>query len=200
MTKTDISNLAIGHLNIGKNIADVDTEASEPARACKKFYDMALKQTLGDFAWPFAKRIVALAEVAGAESNEWGFIYRYPSNAVKLRRILSGQRNDTRQSRVPYLVGSDDDGELIYTDTYQAEMEYTHYIDNADRFPQDFVMALSLRLAMYIAPLVTGGDPFKLSDRARQMYMMELSAAKANAENEQQSEEEPEAECIRARS
>jgi hypothetical protein len=152
--------------------------------------------------WPFATRFVALAlieEDPEEVNGEWDFSYRYPTDALKVRRIQSGIRNDTRQSRVPYRLGNDDSGQLIYTDMEDAVAEYTKKITEEARFPPDFVMAMSLRLAGYIAPALTAGDPYDLSKKCFQKYLMEYSIAEANSSNEEQAEENPQSEFISGR-
>lgn len=197
-SETGICNLALAHLGISKAIADL-TERSKEANLCNQFYESTRDLVLRDFAWPFATKFVTLALVEEDPTDEWSFSYRYPVDCLKFRRILSGLRNDNRQSRVPIKIGQDDAGQLIYCDIEDAEAEYTIQVEDAGKFPPDFVMALSLRLASYIAPALTGGDPFKLGERAYRAYRMEIAAAQGNAGNEEQNEEHPEAEMIRAR-
>lgn len=198
-SNTEIANLAIGHLGVGKEIANLDTENSKEAMACRRFFSDARDATLRDFNWPFARRFRTLTLVEEDPNDEWGYSYRYPTNCLAFRRILSGIRNDTRQSRIPYLLANDDDGELILTDKEDAQGEYTVKITDPARFSADFRIALSLRLAAYIAPWVAGGDPFKLGQRALTLYQFEISKAQATAGNEEQAEEPPESEYVRAR-
>jgi len=67
-------------------------------------------------------------------------------------------------------------------------------------FPPDFAEAVSLLLAAYLAPTLTGGDPQKLGGRALQLYEWAIARAKANARNEQQDDMLiPESEFIRSR-
>lgn len=198
-SKVGIVNLALGHLAVGKEIANLETEKSEEARAGRRFYDVALKVVLRDFPWPFATRITALALVEEEPNTEWGYSYRYPSDCLYFRRILSGLRNDSRQSRAPYRVARDASGLLIFTDQQDAEAEYTILANAPQFYPPDFELALSYYLASLMAPHVTGGDHFKLGERALQLYSLHLSTAQSNAGNEEQAEEEPEAESIRAR-
>ena len=107
--------------------------------------------------------------------------------------------NDTRQTRVPYKLGKDEQGKLIYTDQKDAKIDYTARVNDPERYSSDFILALSFRLAAYIAPRLTGGDPFKLGDRAMKMYLFEISRAESSDLNEQQDEEEPESEFTRER-
>lgn len=197
-SQVDIYNLALSHIGTGTEVASTG-ERSQHALACNRFYEMTRDAVLRDFPWPFAKRIAALALVEADPNEEWGYSYRYPTDSLKVRRILSGIRNDNRQSRVPYVIASDATGSLIYTDTSEAEIEYTAKITDPETFFPDFVMALSFRLASYIAPRLTGGDPFKLGERAVKFYAAEMAQAQVSAANEEQAEEDPDSELIRAR-
>lgn len=200
-TDTDIANLALYHLGVGVDIADLTTESSTEAAACRKFFDQARQQTLRDFEWPFASKQAALGLVTTAPTTEWSYSYQYPADCLKFRRILSGTRNDSYQSRVPFKIVYGTSGNEIYTDFVSAVGEYTVDVTGAalGRMTEDFVMAVSLRLAAYIAPRLTAGDPFKMGQRAMQLYQVELGLAAANAYNEEQGDITPESEFVRGR-
>jgi len=198
-SETQIANLALSHLGVGKTISNIETDRGDEALACRTFYDVARDEMLRGFPWPFATRIVDLALVEEDPNDEWAYSYRYPTNCMKLRRVLSGIRNDTRQTRVPYKEGADDDGLLIFTDKEDAQLEYTVREENPERFPVDFTLALSFLLAGYIAPRLTAGDPLKKGDFAMRMSSAKAAMAAATAVNEQQDEEPPETESIAAR-
>ena len=197
---TEIGNLALSHIGVSTEIQNLETDQSEEASALRRFYTPALEELERDFAWPFTTVLgAALGLVAEDPNDEWAYSYRYPSDCKMFRKILSGTRNDTRQSRVPYRIGRDTTGLLIFADKEDAECEYAIYEDDPQRFPPDFVMAFSLLLAAYIAPRLTAGDPFKLGERAYKLYLMSKPKAQGNALNEEQPEEEPSSEFIRAR-
>jgi hypothetical protein len=198
-SSTEICNMALSHLKVGKTIANLTTENSEEARVCRTFYETALKETLRDFPWPFATRIAELELVEEDPNTEWAYSYRYPSTCLNFIRILSGVRNDTLDSTVKYFISSDDDGLLIFTNQEDAVAEYTVYISDVLRFAPDFTIAFSYLIASYIAPRVTGGDAFKLGDKALQLYQFKIGKAKANAANEEQRDEQPDSEFIRGR-
>lgn len=197
-SKLQIWNLALSHLNIGKEVQG-ENESSQEAAACRRFYDFALSATLRDFEWPFATAFVTLALVAEHPTSEWIYAYRYPSDCVKFRRILSGTRNDTAQSKISYRIARDTQGRMIYTDRAEAEAEYTLLETDTSRYSDDFVIALSLRLASYICPRLTAGDPFKLRQTTLQLYAFEINTAQANAASEERQEQEPESELLRSR-
>lgn len=197
-TDIEICNLALSHLGIGKEIASF-TEKSQEAQACNRFFDETRDTVMRSLAWPFATKFVTLGLVEEDPTSEWGFSYRYPSDCFTARRIFSGDRNDSPQTRVPYKLGNDDQGTLIYTDQEDAELEYTVLVDDPQLWPADFRMALSFLLAVYMAPRLAAGDPFKLGERAATLYGRTMAAASANAYNEQQDEQPPDAEMIRER-
>jgi hypothetical protein len=196
---TEIANLAISHLGIGKTIANLETEKSQEANACRRFYNTIRDSTLRDFPWPFAGKTAALALIEENPTTEWTYSYRYPTDCLKARRILSGNRNDTRQSEVVYKIFYSATGTVIYTDMKDAELEYTVLIDDPIRYPANFSLAFSLRLATYIAPQLTAGDPFKMGEQSFRRYQMELAMAQSSSLNEEQPDQEPESEFIRAR-
>lgn len=199
-SKTEIANLALLHLGSSEIIANIETEKSQKAMVCRKFYDISRDATLRDYAWPFAITIAALGLVEENPTDEWLYSYRYPQDCARALRILSGVRVDTADSRVKYkIVDADDGGHLIYTDQEDAELEYVKQMTDITKYPPDFIMAISFRLAAYIAPSVTAGDPNKLGERAIKMYAYEGSKAESSGVNEEQGDLPPESEFIRFR-
>lgn len=198
-SKVGICNMALAALGVADQIANLDTERSAEARACRLFYEETVKETLRDQAWPFATKIVTLALVAMDPNTEWKYSYRYPTDCEMFRRILSGQRNDTRDSRVPNRIIADDEGQVILTDEQNAQAEYTFLASDPQRYPPDFAAAVSYLLAVRIAPMVTAGDPFGLQQKNITLYIQAIAKAKSNAANEEQPEVEPDPETIRCR-
>lgn len=191
--------MATSHLGVGKEIANIDTEQSEEASACRRFYDVARKSVLADLDWTFATKFAVLGLVEEDPSDEWDFSYRYPSDCITLRRILSGMRNDTQASRIPFKILKDDAGKLIYTDLESAEIEYTEDVEDPGYFSSEFTIALSFKLASLIAPRLTGGDPFKLKAEMLAQYELELGRAKKKNMNEETRDLLPESEFITTR-
>jgi len=197
-SKLDIYNMAISNLGMGKEVASV-TDSSSERKACDRFYEEAKKSTLKAISWPFATAYFTLNLIEESPDNEWGFSYRYPVDCLSVRRVLSGNRNDTKGTRVPYKILKDSAGKLIYTDRIDAEVEYTQNLDDPSYFSSEFVLALSFRLAGYIAPRITSGDPFKLKQEMFAQYQAEISLAKKEALNEEVQEASPESESITIR-
>ena len=198
---TEIANLALGHLGIGKDIANLDTESSQEAKAMRRYYDICRRTVLQEFTWPFATKFVTLGlvEEDPTDAEEWAFSYRYPADCLLLRRLPSGLRTDNRQSRVAYKISQDASGLLIFTDQEDAQAEYTVDVTNVSRFSDSFVLALTYLLAGKAGSSIMGGDRFKLADRALLLHDAQIRTAHAVARNEEQPDEEPDAEFIRVR-
>lgn len=207
-----ICNLALSHLAIAKEIQDLVAEKSAEALACRRFYYQSRDEVLADFPWPFATAFANPALVAGPTppaTMEWAYSYRVPDDCLRVRRILSGDRNDTRDTRVPYRLTQDSSGLLILTDVVpyaatattvaQPQIEYTVLVEDPSRFSADFAQALSYLLAWYLAPRLTAGDKFNLGKQARQAYEWAIGRARDNAVNAEQPDPLPESEFISAR-
>lgn len=206
ITAEGICNLALAHLKISKQIANLATDQSAEASACNLFYSNTYNEVLRAWKWPFASNIIMLSEIEANPfpdingESEWAYAYQYPADCANLVRILSGIRDDTRQSRIPYRVVKYNNGKMILTDMENAQAEYTSNAVVPDSFDADFIMAFSYKLAVYLAPRLTGADPFKLGDGCLKNYFISLDQAKANALNEEQPEMDPDSEFVRARS
>lgn len=198
-SKTSIANMALSHLGVGHEIADLDTELSEEAKSIKTFYNTAREFVQSDFPWPFLTRSALLALVEEDPTDEWAYAYRYPSDAFKIRRIFSPLRNDNRQSRIPYKIYNDASGKLIYTDEPDARIEYSIKLTEEDKWPADFVLAFSYLLASFVVGRLTKGDPFRMKENVLGLYQAYLQRAEQRSINEEQAEEHPQSEFVRAR-
>ncbi len=200
----DTCNLALTNLGIGTEIAALD-ERSQEAKACNRVYELCRDEVLRSFAWPFAKKNVALALVTDSDDDdhpttEFHFSYRYPSDCLQARKILSEVRNDSRSSRWTFGEMADDQGTLIVTDKQDAKLEFTSTLgQNPARWSSDFVIALAHLIAARIAPRLTKGDPFKIGDKQLGLYLRQIAIARSNAANEVQPDEDPESDSILVR-
>ena len=198
-SKTTLCNLAISHLGSGKEIQNFDTDTTEEAAACRRHYEDAKKSALADHDWTFATKFQTLNLIESFTDGEWRYSYRYPTDALKIRRIKSGARLDTADSATPFKIIQDASGLLIYTDEEDAVVEYTTDITDPSFFSPQFTIAFSFRLSFFIAARITGGDPFKLKQEMLQAYLLELGTAKANDLNAERQDPKPESEFITAR-
>jgi hypothetical protein len=198
LTKTQIANIALSNLGNGKDINNVDTDTSAEARAVRTYWDMAVDVALKAWNWPFATAFVELGLVEENPNIEWCYSYRYPSDCINARRIVSGNPRENSSSLVPYMISSDTQGALIFTNKADASLEYTTRIRPYSMWTHDFVLAFSAQLAFFMAPRLTSRESGQQQALAG-MFASYVQQARANAYNEMQSSQPPEAESIRAR-
>lgn len=185
-SKADICNLALSHLGVSTEINDLDTERSQEAQTCRRFYDQTRQELLRDFPWQFATQRKTLARVATDPTDDWGYSYRFPSDVLTLHRVQTSLgRLTPRSLQIPFALGSDTSGRLVYTDDSAGVFFATMDVTDPAMFTPDFVQLFALKLAAWIAPRITNGDEFKLGERAMQMYAYQLMIARANAASEQ---------------
>lgn len=202
MANTDLANEALSHLGVSVEIANLDSDKSKEAKACRRFYDRTLDEVLRDFPWGFANVIEPLALVEDFTNfeSDWIYSYRYPANAVAIRRLfLDGAgRPLNDRARAPYTIGRDDAGLLLYADLASATVEYTIRETDISRFPPDFASAFTHLLAHKIGPRIAG-DRVQLVAAQYPLYQAALDKAKSNAMNEQRADREPAGEILRSR-
>lgn len=198
---TIVSNLALSHLGNSNEIADVTTERSQEARACRAFLDISRDETLRDAALPTTRKTVTLALVTDDPTAEFRYSYRYPTDCLAVRGVVMDSvvryYSPQLMSRL-YVMAADDDGPLIKSNFADMGIEYIARITDPNFLPPDFRMAWSFKLAFYIAPRVTAGDPFKLGDRAANAYIEWIDKCKANAYNEESSIKAPASDLVTA--
>lgn len=194
-----IANLAISHLGKSSEIASLTDDNTDESNAVNRFYSVALGRVMRQWPLPFTRRFQILSKIEDNPTTEWGFSYRAPSESIDHRRILSGNRLDNRQSKVEFWVGQDANGPLIFTNKVNACLEFTFKELVVTRWPEDFKLAFSYVLAFHIAPRLTDGDPFNLQQRVRVLALESLEEMAAKAFNEEEPDEQPDSEFMRAR-
>lgn len=181
----DICNMALSHLGVGTEIANLETETSQEAISCRRFYEQARDATLKKFPWPFATRIVALGLIAEDPTPDWKYSYRYPASALYLWKLTSASVVLDPNVKLPYKIIGDDSGRIILTNLEDASAEYISRVENPLRYTPDFIEAISYRLAAFVAPRLSSGDAFKLGEKALEMYAFTVREAQAANANEE---------------
>lgn len=201
-SETTLCNMALGHVGDSNGIAALD-ESSAAARACLLYYAQTRDEVIQELAPSFARRSAALGLVSDFTADsfyEYAYAYRFPADALSVVRIQNGStRQATGTNRPAWRVMSDDDGRLLYMDQPDAIVEYTVSIEDVSRFTPDFVQAVALKLAAYIAPSLTGGDPTKLRERNLALYVQQVRIARWNDAQQAQADVQPDSGFVGAR-
>jgi hypothetical protein len=183
----DIWNMALGLIGVADEVQDPDADQSKEATACRRFWQTARDETIREFPWPrlrMTEELQLVTDYTAVDGAEWLYSYRMPDSCAVVRRIPSGvSRVDTAATVIPYALGRDDAGALIFTDLEDATVEFTYLEDDVTRYTPDLVSTIALLLASRIAPRF-GPEAVKLGDRAFKLYIERRSAARATALNE----------------
>lgn len=195
-SKVQICNMALSRIGQNIPILSLD-EQSQAAQLCSLHYEECRLEVLRDFDWPFAEARVYLADI-GSPPQNWCYRYRYPTDAVKARRItIVGTRNPQRDQRIPFEVIHATGGRAIVTDQQGAELAYTINAEDTTYFDPLFTSALAWRLGAELAMgLQSKAENYQL---AMQNYQIKISQAQAVASAEGQRDPMPESEFVTVR-
>lgn len=200
--KTQIANLAAGHIGISIPIDDIDsvTETSAEADAFNLHYELLLQEVLEKWQPDWAQKYATLTLVESNPVTEWGYSYRYPTDCLVPLRVSSGQRPAYGEfEEIPFQESSDDTGKLIWTDQDSARLHYIKDFDLETAFPASFANALSFMIASRMYPIVTESVGSSKENALMQKGELMMARAMATHYNSRGQETRPDAETIRTR-
>jgi len=182
-SRVDIWNTALSHIGHRANIADPD-EASAEANHCRRFYPLALNVALERYAWSFATRRAALAQVDNPVDH-WEYAYSLPNLCIKPRAVLLPESTDDAQEQA-YALESDDNGNaILYCNVEDAVLKYTTLVEDTNKFTPFFVLTLSYDLAALLVGPIPKDFKIKKSMTDAALYYVGLAeAADANASHD----------------
>ena len=200
--QVDICNMALAYCK-AKSIININEHDY-----CLLFYETARKFLLENNPWKFAGVVEAL-QLHTVEPQQWVYSYAYPSNCLKIRRLLpnvfinSGNGNNVlyrneyfnipsnlvNDYKVPYETAlNDDDGQAIWTNEPEAYISYTTDQTDTSKFSNSFVLAFSYYLASLIAIPITGRKEGRIIvGDTLNLYMATLTTAVSNNQIEKYS-------------
>lgn len=173
ISKITICNLALAQLGQAP-ISSLDQE-DEKARRLNLFYAPVRDEVLRTHNWAFAAVSEPLALLAKEADAEGCFTYKYPAEALFIRRVFAPQA-----PRVTLAFK-----ERFRTDLHcrtlgvacsSAYAEYTRRITDENLFDAAFVKSFSLALACDLAVALTGDG--QLAGQILQKYMLSLEEAR----------------------
>jgi hypothetical protein len=181
---TEVCNLALAHLGQSETVADLgnENESGEVAALCRRFYPVALGLIFRQkgVKWPFARRVsYGLTLVADDLEGAYQYSFRLPSDCAGLWRVTTPYCNN-----VPYALGGDALGQLLYVNDPAISIEYGVVVENPTYWSADFTLALSYLLAKLLVPALTAGDPYKLGPQVAALYQETVNGAMQTAYNE----------------
>lgn len=182
-SKTQIFNLALGTLLLSKRIVDADTDTSTEGRVLQTHWDAAFWSTLEDLNLNRTSSTKVLELIEENPNQYWSYGYKYPDDCVFLRRVLSCQLVDDRNSHIPKETGIKDGRKMIFTNEENASISYLSSDIPISALPVNAGLATAYRLASLSSPLVTGKGAAALIAMVETKYVMAKTAAqRADAE------------------
>lgn len=171
-SEVSICNLALAHLGDEATVASIDPpEGSQQAEHCALFYPVALDSILEEHDWGFATKRKNLVEHSEEPPDQWGYVYQYPGDCVKLRAVLHpGSTLD--DSGEEFVVEALEDGtKVVYTNVEDAQIRYTFRCTDTGKYRPTFVHALARRLSALLAgPIIKGSEGMRVSGEQLKMY------------------------------
>lgn len=162
----DIANIALSHIGADATVVSLSPpDGSAEAGHCARFLPIARQAAISSHNWGFAKKRVALAELENT-SAEWLYRYQLPADCLRPIKVLT--RTDVDEPERTGVL-SDVFGSAIYCDQPEAELIYLTDITDTTKYPADFVSALGLLLAAYLAgPIIKGAEGMRVGNILRE--------------------------------
>lgn len=222
VTEVDICNMALGASGTRSTISSL-AENSAEGRACTLFYANAREQLFRRADWGFARRsmvLVVAKSLPGTNKTVWDdtlpqppwlYEYEYPDDCAKVRFIVPQELlgvmsqfpesiiPDWRKLAVPFeLSGYDSQAKRhILTNAKDAIGVYTVRLTDVTLWPGDFVQALVLLLASWLAVPLTGDKELAQGNAGFAEKL--ISDANSSDAREQVEEKQPDADWLLAR-
>lgn len=190
-SQVEICNAALGHINVRRQISDIE-ENTQEARQCKLHFDHALLLCLEAMDWTFARARVALDLDSQTPPEEWEYAYILPGDYVAAQGIADDLQVRLPDKRIRYRLETVNSVRYLYTNQVDAVLVYTRQIEDPARWPASFSEYLSWKLAEQIAMALTGKEALKDKAEVKAIRALHEAAAKGLGEEEEGPEPDPE--------
>lgn len=183
----DICNLALSHVGDSANVASISPpDGSKQAALCSQFYPVARDEALEAHTWSCAT-VRAAGAVVTNQSTSWAYAYAQPANALRIVSVLPTGYQDEETDTQAYILEQDGSGNgVIYTNTPSAILRFIVRVTDTTKFSTMLVMAISRRLASYLAgPLLKGKVGYQVGQAQNSAYDSTIGSAKELDANQQ---------------
>lgn len=167
--KTVIYNIALSALSSNYQTTDPDTDPNKVVKSLKLVYPLALAAVLADLDLNKTSRKVKL-ELLDKTHPHWDFVYRYPPNSAKFRKLVSPFPTDNKETRIPCETGNVDNFDCIMSNEAEAYAEIQPNDINLALLSVPGAFALGNRMALMVPSLVVGKDFKKLKESIMNEY------------------------------
>jgi hypothetical protein len=156
-SEVDIVNTSLSHIGQDAMVTAIDPpDGSGEAEHAARFFPIARDELLERHAWRFALTRASLAQLADNPSDIWSYAYGLPNACVRPLAVLLQGETDDRNAQEYTIETLEDGSQALLTNAPPgcALKFITRQADTA-KFTPNFVVALSWRLAAYLAGPIT---------------------------------------------
>lgn len=190
-TKPKIYNLALSALLLSTEIEEIETDTSNEVRVLNLHYDTALESTLKDLDLDALSTPITLELLATLDDGgPWTYVYKYPNNCAKFRRLVSGNVTDNSRTHIAKQVRMYNGQKAIFTNEYAAIAECMPKNISLAALSAEAGMALAYKLADLATPLLTGKGAQKLREDIQKAYIIAKNEAQEDDRQENHNYEE----------
>lgn len=191
-----ICNLALAHIKQAPITSLSDN--SFRAQQCSQFYDTVRDEVLRSAWWKFAGKVETLSLISNEIVDDWDYLYTYPSNCLFIRRVDNEYTIGLPESP-PFeeIISPDTNVKAIACNLESASIRFTKKTIDPTLYDPSFVMALSMRLAAFLAPSLAGDE--KIAQSKLATYEILISEAKRFNSSEGQQKKERQSSYVNER-
>lgn len=179
-SEVQIAKLALQHLGDRYDITSL-SEATPEAEQVNLVFDDVRDMVLRSHPWKFAVKHTSPTALAGTVPSIWDYMFQYPSDALKILNVVNPLGRTASPIKFDILLNSSD-VKVIVCDEEEPEFSYISQVTDTSLYDPSFVMALSFRLAQYLAMPLTGD--LQIMQTMRAMAENEISMAQRENANE----------------
>jgi len=146
MTKTELANIALGHIGSAK-IQSID-ENSPAAEHCRRMWEFVRDGLLRQRHWNFALTRSALSALSQDPAFGYAFAYQLPADYL-LAIEWNGREAGTGESAFDIESGT------LLCDDESGNLRYVRVVESVSSWDASFCEAFSYKLAAAIAPSIS---------------------------------------------
>jgi len=166
-----------------KNIDDLDTDTSYRAQQIRILFGDCKRLILEEYDWAFASTRAQLLRLPATPISGWAYFYELPTDLIRIHQVRASE-NDfdvsyTRRDKSCIDIAYELSQPRLLTDAEEVWMLYTRGLLNLENWPRSVAEALSYRLAMDMATILTESA----SKRQEMERLYERSIIKARTIN-----------------
>lgn len=171
-TKSKLFNIALNMMLLQKEITNADTDQTKEAKVLRLNWEPALYSALADMDLDRTMTTAELELLENDPNDLWDYAYKYPSNCARLRRIITDAVKDDESTRVQLKTGTVGTNTVIFTNEYQASVEYIPNDLPLSALNPHAGLAVAARLAYLSAPLIIGKEARNIRKQCSDDYVL----------------------------